>query len=166
MKTTNGNFRTLMGFFFKLHLLLLTLGVPLYAERMNLQKECVWDKELELALDKYGDFLQGNFDGDESDFMLSLNEKKLNCLLDSVVKKDKVEYNPYTLLWLVQIPDSIFNLSPESILYLTKNGDVFKENAGRLLVNEKMKRKLDINKDIVENKKAIEFIEWLIYEHK
>jgi hypothetical protein len=57
-------------------------------------------------------------------------------------------------------------LSPASVKYLVDNKDLYKKNAGRLLINEKQNKRYPIDKKIAEERNARDFIEYLIYEYK
>ena len=65
------------------------------------------------------------------------------------------------------VPDTVFFLSPASLKYLVENKNVKLKNAGRMLVNEKMKKKYHVDKKFLcGNKSAKDFIEYLIYEYR
>lgn len=143
-------------------------GVLLFVFSASPQTEkCKWNIQLSQAVVKYENYLNGRYDADDADILLPLGYKKMCCVLDSIIKKEKFDYNLDVLLWLTFIPDSLFKLSAVSVKYLVDNNDAQKKNAGRLLINEKQDKKYSINEEIVENKKnAKDFIEYLIYEYR
>ena len=69
----------------------------------------------------------------------------------------------YNLLWLTEIPDSIFYLSPASVKYLIENKNKLVKNAGRLLVNEKMKKNYSIDNNVIEKNTTIKTFDWFVF---
>lgn len=126
--------------------------------------KCKWDTQLSQAFEKYEKYLNGEYEADDADILLPLGNRKMNCALDSMIRKGKYDLNPDVLLWLTFIPDSIFYLSPASINYLVNNKNAYFKNAGRMLINEKQNKKYSIDKKIIkDNKTAKDFIEYLIW---
>ena len=147
--------------------LVLFCEVPLFASSNCSQKSCCkWNTKLGQAFDKYEKNVYGQYEADDADILLPLGYQKMNCILDSIIKKEKYDYNLNHLLWMTFVPDTVFFLSPASLKYLVENKNVKLKNAGRMLVNEKMKKKYSIDKKVLcENKTARDFIEYLIYDH-
>lgn len=125
-------------------------GAFFLAHSFSQNGACKWNAQLSQALFKYEKYQKGQYEADDADILLPLGYRKMNCLLDSVIKKEKYDFNPYTLLWLVEIPDSVFYLSPASVKYLVENKNKLVKNAGRLLVNEKMKKNYSIDNNVIE----------------
>ena len=145
--------------------LFLFCEAPLWAFSSCTQKSCCkWNAKLRQAFDKYEKYNNGQYETDDADILLPLGYQKMNCILDSIIKKEKYDYNLNHLLWMTFVPDSVFFLSPTNLKYLVENKNVWLKNAGRMLVNEKMKKKYRIDKKLLcENKTAREFIEYAIY---
>ena len=111
--------------------------------------------------------MNGQYEADDADILLPLGYQKMSCILDSMIKKEKYDYNPYHLLWLETIPKAQFYLSSASIKYLINDKNVYKRNAARMLLHEKQHKKYSIDKKIIRAyTKAKDFIEYLIYEFK
>lgn len=148
-------------------IIVLSSGIHIFAFSASSQNgKCKWNTQLTQALIKYENYSNGLYEADDADILLPLGYKKMCCVLDSVIKKEKYDYNLDALLWLTFIPDSLFSLSPASIKYLVNNKNAHKKNAGRMLLNEKQKKRYSIDKDIIEDRNARDFIEYLIYEYK
>ena len=124
---------------------------------------CKWNAQLSQALFKYEKYLKGQYEADDADILLPLGYRKMNCLLDSIIKKEKYDFNPYTLLWLVEVPDSVFYLSPASVKYLVENKNKLVKNAGRLLVNEKMKKNYSIDNNVIEKNTTLKTFDWYVF---
>ena len=142
--------------------------MPLWASSSCTQKSCCkWNAELRESFEKYEKYNNGQYEADDADILLPLGYQKMNCILDSIIKKEKYDYNLNHLLWMTFVPDTVFFLSPASLKYLVENKNVKLKNAGRMLVNEKMKKKYSIDKKVLcENKTTKDFIEYLIYDNK
>lgn len=148
-------------------IIVLSSGIHVFAFSAPSQKEkCKWNTQLSQSLVKYEKYSNGLYEADDADILLPLGFQKMCCVLDSVIKKEKYDFNPDVLLWLTFIPDSLFELSPASVKYLVDNKDLYKKNAGRLLINEKQNKRYSIDKKIAEERNARDFIEYLIYEYK
>ena len=145
--------------------LVLFCKTPLFASSSCTQKSCCkWNAKLSQAFDKYEKYINGQYETDDADVLLPLGNRGMNCVLDSIVKKEKYDFNLHHLLWMTFVPDSVFFLSPANLKYLVENKNVWLKNAGRMLVNEKMKKKYRIDKKLLcENKTARDFIEYAIY---
>ncbi len=148
--------------------LVLFCEVPLFASSSCTQKSCCkWNAKLGQAFDKYEKNMNNQYETDDADILLPLGYQKMNCILDSIIKKEKYDYNLNHLLWMTFVPDTVFFLSPASLKYLVENKNVKLKNAGRMLVNEKMKKKYHVDKKFLcGNKSAKDFIEYLIYDNK
>ncbi len=139
-------------------------GVFLLAHSASSQNGvCKWDAQLSQAMFKYEKYLNGQYEADDADILLPLGYREMNCLLDSIIKKEKYDFNPYNLLWLTEIPDSVFYLSPASVKYLVENKNKLIKNAGRLLVNEKMKKKYSIDNNVIEKNTTIKNFDWFVF---
>ncbi len=148
--------------------LVLFCEVPLFASSSCTQKSCCkWNAKLGQAFDKYEKNMNNQYETDDADILLPLGYQKMNCILDSIIKKEKYDYNLNHLLWMTFVPDTVFFLSPASLKYLVENKNVKLKNAGRMLVNEKMKKNYQVDKKFLcGNKSAKDFIEYLIYDNK
>lgn len=156
-------------YFIRIFLILeLFSGTQFFAYSTPAKKEkCKWNTQLSQAFQKYENYQNGQYEADDADILLPLGNQKMNCVLDSMIKKGKYDLNPDVLLWLTFIPDSVFYLSPASIKYLVDNKDAYLKNAARMLINEKQNKKYSIDKKIIkDNKTAKEFLEYLIYEYR
>ena len=142
--------------------------MPLWASSSCTQKSCCkWNAKLRESFEKYEKYNNGQYEADDADILLPLGYQKMNCILDSIIKKEKFSYNQNHLLWMTFVPDSVFFLSPANLKYLVENKNVMLKNAGRMLVNEKMKKNYQVDKKILNgNKTARDFIEYLIYEYR
>ena len=107
---------------------------------------CKWDTQLSQAMFKYEKYLNGQYEADDADILLPLGYRKI-----------------YNLLWLTEIPDSIFYLSPASVKYLIENKNKLVKNAGRLLVNEKMKKNYSIDNNVIEKNTTIKTFDWFVF---
>ena len=142
--------------------------MPLWASSSCTQKSCCkWNAKLRESFEKYEKYNNGQYEADDADILLPLGYQKMNCILDSIIKKEKFRCNLNHLLWMTFVPDTVFFLSPTSLKYLVENKNVKLKNAGRMLVNEKMKKKYHVDKKFLcGNKSAKDFIEYLIYDNK
>ena len=119
--------------------LVLFCKTPLFASSSCTQKSCCkWNAKLSQAFDKYEKYINGQYETDDADILLPLGNRDMNCVLDSIVKKEKYDFNLHHLLWMTFVPDSVFFLSPANLKFFF--------------------RKL-----LCENKTARDFIEYAIY---
>ena len=152
---------------FKMITVLVALSTVFTFSASAQKGNCKWDKKLSQAFVKYEKHTKGQYEADDADILLPLGYQKICCLLDSMIRKEKYDYNPDFLSWLETIPNSQFYLSPISVKYLVDDKDVYKKNAARMLLNEKQHKKYLIDKKIIrEYTKARDFIDYLIYEFK
>jgi len=152
---------------FKLFIVLVALSTVFAFAAPAQKADCKWDAKLRQAFVKYEKYINGQYEADDADILLPLGHRKMNCLLDSMLKKEKYDYNLDVLLWLTFIPDSVFYLSPASVKYLVNDKNVYRRNAARMLLHEKQHKKYSIDKKIIRAyTKAKDFIEYLIYEFK
>jgi hypothetical protein len=71
--------------------LVLFCEVPLFASSSCTQKSCCkWNAKLSQAFDKYEKNVYGQYEADDADILLPLGYQKMNCILDSIIKKGKV----------------------------------------------------------------------------
>ena len=152
-----------MTYFIRCFLITVLFSFFLVHSAFSQNGVCKWDAQVCQVLLKYEKYLKGQYEADDADILLPLGYQKMNCFLDSVIKKEKYDFNPYTLLWLTEIPDSVFYLSPASVKYLVENKDKLVKNAGRLLVNEKMKKNYAIDNNVIEKNATVKTFDWFVF---
>ena len=109
--------------------LVLFCKTPLFASSSCTQKSCCkWNAKLSQAFDKYEKYINGQYETDDADILLPLGNRDMNCVLDSIVKKEKYDFNLHHLLWMTFVPDSVFFLSPANLKYLVENKNVWLKN--------------------------------------